>query len=190
MRTVRSARALPTLALTGVLAVGTAAGAVVTAAPAGAAPAAGTVVSAARSASDAAVSYAASSSAVTAKATASVVARGRKVIKIGKRYRGIPYRAGGTSPSTGFDCSGFTQFVYRQVGVTIPRVSRDQARFARTIPRSQAVRGDLVFFHDSSGTVYHAALYAGRGRVLHSPHTGTHVKIEQIWASSVTFGRV
>lgn len=105
------------------------------------------------------------------------------------RLAGIPYRAGGTSPNTGFDCSGFTSYVFRQVGISLPRVSRDQWASTTPIPRSQAKRGDMVFFH-SGGRVYHAAIYAGGGRVWHSPRTGDVVSRVPIWSSHVFFGRV
>jgi cell wall-associated NlpC family hydrolase len=120
---------------------------------------------------------------LTAAVRLNPVLRGRVVILVAKRYKGIPYRAGGTSPRTGFDCSGYTRYVYSQLGLRIPRVSRDQYAFLRHISRSQAVPGDLVFFHSASGRVYHAAIYAGNGYVWHSPHTGSRVKLERIWTS-------
>jgi cell wall-associated NlpC family hydrolase len=117
------------------------------------------------------------------------VLRGRAVISVASRLRGIPYVAGGTSPTSGFDCSGYTRFVFSRLGISIPRVSRDQYRWGIKIRRSQAVPGDLVFFH-RSGRVYHAAIYAGGNRVWHSPYPGKRVMLERIWASSVFFARV
>jgi cell wall-associated NlpC family hydrolase len=117
------------------------------------------------------------------------VLRGRAVIAAAKRLKGIPYRAGGTSPASGFDCSGYTKYVHSRLGIAIPRVSRDQQRWATKIKRSQAVPGDLVFFH-RGGRVYHAAIYAGGNKVWHSPYPGKRVMLERIWASSVYFGRV
>lgn len=117
------------------------------------------------------------------------VLRGRVVVLVAKRYAGIRYVAGGTRPSTGFDCSGYTKWVFSQVGISLPRVSRSQYAWSRHIPLSQAVPGDLVFFHHH-GRVYHAAIYAGHGRVWHSPHTGSRVKLERIWTSSFFVGRV
>ena len=116
--------------------------------------------------------------------------RGRLVILVAKRYRGIRYVAGGTSPRTGFDCSGYTRYVYSQLGIRIPRVSRDQYASMRHISIRQAVPGDLIFFHTSSGWVYHVAIYAGHGYVWHSPHTGTVVKLEKIWTSAFYVGRL
>jgi peptidoglycan DL-endopeptidase CwlO len=116
--------------------------------------------------------------------------RGRLVILVAKRYKGIRYVAGGTSPRTGFDCSGFTRYVFSELGIRIPRVSRDQYASMRHISLSQAVPGDLIFFHSSSGRVYHVAIYAGHGYVWHSPHTGTVVKLEKIWVTSFYVGRL
>ena len=117
------------------------------------------------------------------------VLRGKAVIAVAKRLKGIRYVAGGTTPNSGFDCSGYTKYVFSRLGITIPRVSRDQHRWAIRISRAQAVPGDLVFFH-SHGRVYHAAIYAGGNRVWHSPFPGKRVMLERIWASSVYFGRV
>lgn len=118
------------------------------------------------------------------------VLRGRAVIGVASRLKGIPYVAGGTTPRSGFDCSGYTKYVFSRLGISIPRVSRDQYRWAIKIKRSQAVPGDLVFFHSSSGRVYHAAIYAGGNRVWHSPYPGKRVKLERIWASGIYFARV
>ena len=116
--------------------------------------------------------------------------RGKLVVLVAKRYKGIRYVAGGTSPRTGFDCSGYTRYVFSQLGIRIPRVSRDQYASMRHISLSQAVPGDLIFFHSSSGRVYHVAIYAGHGYVWHSPHTGTVVKLEKIWVKSFFVGRL
>ena len=118
------------------------------------------------------------------------VSRGRMVIRVAERYRGIPYRAGGTSPGSGFDCSGYTRYVFAQLGISIPRVSRQQYASMIHISRSQAVPGDLVFFHSSSGRVYHAAIYAGGNAVWHSPFPGQRVTYARIWTSAVYFARV
>ncbi|HET7899831.1 MAG TPA: NlpC/P60 family protein [Candidatus Nanopelagicales bacterium] len=127
---------------------------------------------------------------LSAAVRANAVLRGRVAILIARRYAGIPYVAGGTTPRTGFDCSGYTKYVYSQMGITIPRVSRDQYAWSRHISKAQAVPGDLIFFHSSSGRVYHAAIYAGHGYVWHSPHTGSHVRLERIWTSAYYVGRV
>jgi len=131
-------------------------------------------------------------SAVSARLAAlrNPVTRGRLVIAVAARYRGIRYVAGGTSPSTGFDCSGYTRYVFSRLGISIPRVSRAQYASMTHISRAQAVPGDLVFFHSSSGRVYHAAIYAGGNTVWHSPFPGKRVMRERIWTSMVYFARV
>jgi cell wall-associated NlpC family hydrolase len=118
------------------------------------------------------------------------VTRGRLVIAVAARYRGIRYVAGGTSPGSGFDCSGYTRYVFSRLGISIPRVSRAQYSSMVHISRAQAVPGDLVFFHSSSGRVYHAAIYAGANTVWHSPYPGKRVMRERIWTSAVYFARV
>lgn len=113
--------------------------------------------------------------------------RARKVYSRGLSLRGVPYRYGGSTPR-GFDCSGFTSYVYRQIGVHIPRTASAQRRAANWISRSSARPGDLVFFH-RGGRVYHVGLYAGNNRVLHSPRPGKRVEVVHIWTRSVSFGR-
>jgi peptidoglycan DL-endopeptidase CwlO len=116
-------------------------------------------------------------------------ARGKVAVAVAQRYRGVPYVAGGTTPR-GFDCSGYTRFVFSRMGISIPRVSRDQYRAAKPIARSAAVPGDLVFFYSGSGRIYHVSIYAGSGYVWHSPYPGKRVGKERIWSSKVKFARV
>lgn len=112
----------------------------------------------------------------------------RSALSRGYGLRGVPYRYGGSTPS-GFDCSGFTSYVYKKAGKSIPRTASAQRRATTRISRSSAVPGDLVFFH-RGGRVYHVGIYAGSGKVLHAPRTGTRVRTEKIWTSNVSFGRV
>ena len=91
------------------------------------------------------------------------------------RYLGIAYRYGGTTPR-GFDCSGFTQYVFRQVGVTLPRTADQQLRATTRISRSQARAGDLVFFL-SGGSAYHLGIYLGNGKMIDSPRRGSVVTV-------------
>lgn len=110
------------------------------------------------------------------------------IIAIAQSYLGVPYVYGGSTPS-GFDCSGFTSYVFAQAGKSLPRTSSAQAAATIRISASQAVPGDLVFFTGSGG-VYHVGIYAGGGSIIHSPRPGTSVRYEQIWTSSVFYGRV
>lgn len=114
--------------------------------------------------------------------------RARKVLARGYSLRGVRYRYGGTTPR-GFDCSGFTKYVYRKSGVNLPRRASIQARYAKRISRSRARAGDLVFFR-SGGRVYHVGIYVGHNKVLHSPRPGRRVGVERIWTRNVRFGRV
>jgi cell wall-associated NlpC family hydrolase len=111
-----------------------------------------------------------------------------QVIKIAKKYLGIPYLWGGTNPDKGLDCSGLVQLVYKQVGVDLPRVSRDQARAGTKVDSlKQAKPGDLVFFHSP---VSHVGIYLGDGMMLDAPKTGDKVKIQKVWATPSHIRRV
>jgi len=109
-------------------------------------------------------------------------------IDIAKRYIGTPYVFGGTSPS-GFDCSGFVQYVYNQLGVSLPRTAAAQAQSGTRISASEARPGDIVSFTGSGG-VYHNGLYVGDGMMIDSPRSGKSIDVRSIWSSSVTFTRV
>jgi len=91
--------------------------------------------------------------------------------------QGLPYVWGATGPST-FDCSGLTQWAYRQAGTSIPRTSRQQYAALPKVPLDALQPGDLVFYAtgDDPSTIHHVALYLGGGRVLHAPHTGDVVR--------------
>jgi len=103
---------------------------------------------------------------------------GREIIRLAHKQLGVPYRYGGKSPRTGFDCSGFTNYVYRRAGYGIPRGARNQYRALRPvrIPRV----GDLVFFRTMGRRVSHVGIYAGRYRFIHSPRTGKTVEYADI----------
>jgi len=111
------------------------------------------------------------------------------VLGAAEKYIGTPYCRGGQSPRC-FDCSGFVKYVHAQKGIDLPRTSHQQYKATKKISRSEAVPGDLVFFHYRSGYVYHVGIYVGDGKVLHSPKRGQDVRISQIWTARVTFGRV
>jgi len=107
------------------------------------------------------------------------------IIGIAASLSGIPYRAGGSSPSTGFDCSGFTSYVYRLAGKSIPRTAEGQR--AASTPVSSPQPGDLMFFGHPA---YHAAIYAGGGMIYDAQHPGTTTGLHSIWTySNVSYGR-
>ncbi|MCM3569504.1 C40 family peptidase [Neobacillus mesonae] len=116
------------------------------------------------------------------KVTSSGSASAGSVISIAKQYLGVPYVWGGTTPR-GFDCSGFVQYVYRQAGVSLPRVSRDQQRVGTSVPLSQVQPGDLVF---RGNPAYHVGIYIGGGKYIHAPQTGDVVKIATFNPSKFT----
>jgi len=101
-----------------------------------------------------------------------------------RKFLGTPYVWGGTSP-LGFDCSGFTQYVYRQFGIDLPRVSYQQAGAGKRIGMDQAKPGDLVFWDTSSRNngADHVAIYLGNGQVIHAPKPGDSIKISKVWGN-------
>ena len=113
---------------------------------------------------------------------------GGSIMEIAARYDGTPYVYGGTTPS-GFDCSGFVQYVYKQVGISLPRTASAQSGAGQRVSRSEARPGDIVSFTDGGG-VYHNGLYAGDGMLWDSPRSGKTVSKRAIWTSSVFFTRV
>ena len=94
-------------------------------------------------------------------------ASAQSVISIAKQYLGVPYRWGGSSPS-GFDCSGFTSYVYKKVGISLPRTSSSQQNFGTKVSLSNVQPGDLVF---QGKPAYHVGIYIGGGKYIHAPQT-------------------
>lgn len=100
-----------------------------------------------------------------------------KIVKTARRYVGVPYRWGGESPRTGFDCSGFTMVVYRLNGLDLPRSSRQQWKVGKKIDRRQLQKGDLVFFATTGGSrISHVGIYTGNNKFLHAPRRGSRIK--------------
>ncbi|MBT2529679.1 C40 family peptidase [Streptomyces sp. ISL-99] len=119
---------------------------------------------------------------------AHAAAHSTKALNVAASKKGAPYRYGAAGPSR-FDCSGLTLYSYKKVGKSLPRTAQAQYNKTRHISASSRQRGDLVFFH-SGRSVYHVGIYAGSGKIWHSPKSGSVVKLEKIWSKSVWYGRV
>lgn len=113
---------------------------------------------------------------------------GQAVVGAGLKYQGVPYLWGGTDPSVGLDCSGFVQRVFADLGIDLPRVSRDQARQGEPVASIEDARpGDLIAFGQP---VDHIAIYVGDGKILHAPRSGEVVKISDIHRTPTAIRRI
>ncbi len=98
------------------------------------------------------------------------------VVGVARRYLGAPYVWAASGPNS-FDCSGFTMFVYRQVGVSLPHSSRAQIGYGQRVSRGNLQAGDLVFF---GSPIHHVGIYVGGGMMIHAPHSGAVVRIDPL----------
>lgn len=101
-------------------------------------------------------------------------ATGAQIVKKAKQYIGTPYKWGGTT-TAGFDCSGFTQYVYKQCGVTISRTTKTQVKEGKAVSKANLKAGDLVFFKDTySGCTNpsHVGIYIGNNEFIHCGSSG------------------
>ncbi|GAA2635678.1 C40 family peptidase [Streptomyces vastus] len=119
---------------------------------------------------------------------AEAVTPAKKALQVAASKKGSPYKWGATGPKR-FDCSGLTLYSFKKAGKKLPRTAAQQYNKTRHISASSRKQGDLVFFH-SGRNVYHVGIYAGKGRIWHSPKTGDVVKLQKIWTKSVWYGRV
>jgi cell wall-associated NlpC family hydrolase len=111
---------------------------------------------------------------------------GKAVMSIANDYNGVPYVWGGTTPK-GFDCSGYTKYVFGKLGVTLPRTAGAQFSWSKRVQKDDRKVGDLMFWHGKGG-VYHVAIYAGDGKMWDSPRPGRSVSKKEIWGNP-TYGR-
>ncbi len=106
---------------------------------------------------------------------------GAQVVGEAAQFVGVPYQWGGTSPTTGFDCSGLVQYVYGQLGVALPRTSQEQATVGTPVAGlAQAQPGDLVFYEPGPNGPGHVGIYIGNGKIIDAPHTGTSVQVQAV----------
>lgn len=102
----------------------------------------------------------------------------RAVLEAAYSVLGVPYRWGGASPETGFDCSGFTMWAWAHAGVSLPHSSQAQYDVLPHVSREDLQPGDLLFFYTP---ISHVAIYLGGGSMIHSPHTGSSVSIVPVY---------
>ena len=99
----------------------------------------------------------------------------------GMGFLGVPYRVGGNSAESGFDCSGFVKAIYQQtIGLVLPRSAAQQAAATQTIDKSELRPGDLVFFNTMRHAFSHVGIYVGNGKFIHSPKPGAEVRVEDM----------
>jgi cell wall-associated NlpC family hydrolase len=104
---------------------------------------------------------------------------GQRAARIAVRAVGVPYRWGGSSPSTGFDCSGLVSWAYGRLGVALPHSSYALYEEGRRVSMTRLKAGDLLFF---SG-LGHVGMYVGRGRMVHAPQSGRLVEVVRLGSS-------
>jgi cell wall-associated NlpC family hydrolase len=115
-------------------------------------------------------------------------ATGTDVVPAALKYVGVPYVWGGNDPATGVDCSGFTKLVYGSLGVSLPRVSTDQATMGAPVASlAEARPGDLLAF---GSPVDHVAIYLGNGRMVHAAGTGKGVRVEDVYRQPTAIRRL
>lgn len=109
---------------------------------------------------------------------------GRRVVAYARHFLGTPYSYGGSSPRTGFDCSGLVRFVYGHFGIVLPHSSWGDLTHGRRVGRGLLRAGDLVFFYGAS----HVGIYVGGGRFIDAPHTGARVRISTMHRYAAFYG--
>jgi cell wall-associated NlpC family hydrolase len=113
-----------------------------------------------------------------------VAQRASELVINAMAFLGVPYRRGGSSAETGFDCSGFVKAIYEQtLGTILPRRADQQATAGEHVSRGDLQPGDLVFFNTMKRTFSHVGIYVGDGKFIHSPKPGAQVRVEDMGAS-------
>ncbi|WP_370652677.1 C40 family peptidase [Frankia sp. Cj5] len=113
---------------------------------------------------------------------------GEKVVYLASKQAGKPYAWGAQGPNS-FDCSGLVQYIYKQLGRSVPRVTDAQYAASRKISQDAKQPGDLIFF-GQPGNIYHVGIYAGNEMMWAAPHSGTVVRLQKIYSASYLVGRL
>lgn len=107
--------------------------------------------------------------------------RAREVLVNALSLTGIRYKYGGNSPETGFDCSGFVRYVFKQAAsLTLPRSAIEISQLGTSVPKNELKPGDLVFFNTLKSAFSHVGIYLGNNRFIHSPSSGGKVRVENM----------
>lgn len=115
------------------------------------------------------------------KVSQKVTDRASDLVVTAMGFLGVPYRRGGNSVETGFDCSGFVRAMYQQtVGLLLPRRANEQAAATQAIDKQDLQPGDLVFFNTMKRAFSHVGIYVGEGKFIHSPKPGAQVRVEDM----------
>ena len=102
----------------------------------------------------------------------------KEIVDYALQFKGNPYVMGGTSLTKGTDCSGFTQSVFKDKGINIPRTSKEQAKRGKKVPLNKIRPGDLIFYA-KNGQINHVALYIGNKKVIHPSNPKSGIKISK-----------
>jgi cell wall-associated NlpC family hydrolase len=113
-------------------------------------------------------------------------ATGEDIVEYASQFLGVPYVWAGNTPESGFDCSGFTRYVYANFGISLPRVSRDQAKNGAAVTEEERKPGDLLYF-GTDGYVDHVGIYAGDNQVIHASSTNKMVVISSLQYYTATY---
>lgn len=118
------------------------------------------------------------------KVGSSVTNRASDLVVTAMGFLGVPYRRGGNTAETGFDCSGFVRAMYEKtVGLVLPRRANEQAAATQAIDKKDLQPGDLVFFNTMRHAFSHVGIYVGEGKFIHSPKPGAQVRVEDMGKS-------
>jgi cell wall-associated NlpC family hydrolase len=110
-----------------------------------------------------------------------VADRTSELVMTAMGFLGVPYRRGGNTAETGFDCSGFVRAMYEKtVGLVLPRLAKEQAAATQPIEKKELQPGDLVFFNTMKRAFSHVGIYVGEGKFIHSPKPGAQVRVEDM----------